>query len=71
MTVDEISKKWKNIRDSYIRARSNINKKICSGSSASQKIAAEKIWEKHKNYELLKFLDRKFFGQLLTAIIYN
>lgn len=55
--MKEISARWKNIRDSYIRARANINRKIASGASAAEKLKAESIKVKHKHYSLLQFLD--------------
>lgn len=57
MTVEALSKKWKSLRDSYIRARANINKKLASGSSAEEKVQAEKLRRTHKHYDLLMFLD--------------
>lgn len=57
VTTKQISSRWKNIRDSYVRARVNIQKKIASGSSSSEKLKADSIRNKHKHYELLEFLD--------------
>lgn len=76
MTVEAVSRKWKNIRDSFIRARANINKKLASGSSAEEKVMAEKLKRNHRNYELLMFLDDtlttrrlvQYIGFISTAI---
>ncbi|KAJ8938015.1 hypothetical protein NQ314_011627 [Rhamnusium bicolor] len=42
MSVEEVRGKWKSIRDSFIRARNNYKKRIPSGTSAEQKLEAEK-----------------------------
>ncbi|CAG9773236.1 unnamed protein product [Ceutorhynchus assimilis] len=57
ITVDAIAKKWKNMRDSFMRVRANIKKKISSGSSAEEKLQAERLKRSHRNYELLMFLE--------------
>lgn len=57
ITSDAIAKKWKNIRDSFMRVRANIKKKKSSGSSAEEKLQADRLKNNHRNYELLMFLD--------------
>lgn len=55
--IENIMKKWKNIRDSYMRVRANVRKKSRSGASAEEKIMAEKLKKSHKHFELLSFLE--------------
>ncbi|XP_044746886.1 uncharacterized protein LOC123308336 [Coccinella septempunctata] len=41
-----------------MRARSTISRRVSSGSSAEQKLHAERIRRNHKHFELLTFLDK-------------
>lgn len=57
VSESEIIKKWKNIRDSFLRARKNVNQKISSGSSSETKLKCDKIKKSHKYFEQLQFLE--------------
>ncbi|KAK4882323.1 hypothetical protein RN001_005642 [Aquatica leii] len=57
ITIKEVSSRSKNIRDSFIQVRSNIDKKLASSSSLTEKLKAEVHKEKHKNYHSLQFLE--------------
>ncbi|KYM98807.1 hypothetical protein ALC62_10471 [Cyphomyrmex costatus] len=50
--VEELKRRWKVQRDRYMKIRSNMKKKLPSGSSA-----AAKKRPNYKYYELMSFLD--------------
>lgn len=51
-SVEDLQKKWKYLRDSYIRARKRVTQYVPSGSGASVSIDPG-----FRHYDLLKFLD--------------
>jgi len=58
LSIAELSKKWKTLRYYYMKVKGDIEARIPSGSSATQKFDQKsKIW---KHYYAMKFLDDSF-----------
>lgn len=69
LSIAELSKKWKTLRDYYMKVNGDIETRISNGSPATQKIDQKsKTW---KHYYAMKFLDDSFEKRKTVSNVVN